>query len=92
MTFWLFKPTDLISSKNILPYKIKNGEELLNFLTVLFVLFLVYIRNKVNKEMSRMIMISGAIFILVLGVIFHLNNSNKKEELELPTYENSLSF
>jgi len=95
MTFWLFKPTNLLSSKNVLPYKINNIEEFLNFFTIIFFITLLYLKDKIQPKIFKNISIAGLITLIILGIISHITSAEKLENIngiEVPYFENSLSL
>ena len=90
MSFWLFKPSGLISSKNVLPYKIENSEELLNFLTLAGAVVMYFMKKKLDKELWKKILITFFSTIIFLGCLIHLNKDTTEniEGMKIPKYAN----
>ena len=90
MSFWLFKPSELLSSKNLLIYKISEYEELLNFLTLLGTITIYIVRKKIDKELLKKI--SGIFFsiIIFVGCLLHFSKNKENTEsiqgMEIPKY------
>ena len=101
MPFWLFNPSSLISSKNVLVYKHSNFEELMNFFTILLVSFAIIFKNKLSDEMWRKVFIVSFLLIFTMGVLLHMasGQSNNQirhknefiEGVEIPRFSNSLT-
>ena len=91
MSFWLFKPSQLLSSKNILPHKIENSEEFLNFVTILGSLALYFGKKKLDKELWKKILIIFFSAIVLIGILVHSKGGNNTESIqgmEIPKYAN----
>ena len=90
MSFWLFKPSDLISSKNIMPYKIENYEEFLNFITLIGSFVMIFTRKKMDKELWKKISVIFFSAIIFIGCLLHFNRENLEniEGMEIPKYAN----
>lgn len=102
MSFWLFSPTSLLSSKNVLIYNISNLEELMNFFSIVLIGLAVAFKDKLADETWRKIFIVSFIVIFVMGVLLHmasaqpsspmLNKNEFIEGIEIPKFSNSLTI
>jgi hypothetical protein len=103
MSFWLFNPTSLISSKNVLIYKISSFEELMNLFTIMLVSLAVIFKDKLADEFWKKIFFISFLVVFVMGVMLHLSfspdtinvesNTNEFiEGIEIPKLSNSLSI
>ena len=90
MSFWLFKPTQLLSSKNILLHKIENSEEFLNFLTLASAVVMYFTQKKLDKVLWKKILIILFSAILIIGSIIHMNRDDVEsiQGMEIPKYAN----
>ena len=90
MSFWLFKPSELASSKNLMPYKIENSEEFLNFLTLVGTIVLCYFYKKMDLNLWKKIMLVFFSTIILIGSLLHLNNDNVEtiQGMKIPKYSN----
>mgnify|MGYP003144785777 CR=1 FL=1 len=101
MSFWLFKPTSLLSSNNVLVYNISSFEEFMNFLTVLMVGLALIFKNKFNQEAWRKAFLISFLTICFLGILLHFasppqNIAISRESefingIEIPKFSNSLT-
>ena len=101
MSFWLFKPTSLLSSNNVLVYNISSFEEFMNFLTVLLVGLSLIFKNKLRQETWKKAFLISFLTISVLGILLHFSSpprvasfsreSEFIEGIEIPKFSNSLT-
>ena len=68
MTFWLYQPNQLFKSSSILPHKSKDAGDLLNFLTIFLLSFSAYMKNKINNEVWKKMLIGGLLAIVVIAL------------------------
>lgn len=78
MTFWLYKPKQFFKSSSILPYKSQDAGDVLNFLTLMLLSFVLIMKNKIDNDTLKKISIVG--FLLIL--FFSLFTSSSTEETE----------
>ena len=101
MSFWLFKPTSLLNSSNVLVYNISSFEEFMNFLTVLLVGLALIFKNKLGQETWKKTFLITFLTICVLGVMLHFSSPpqqtviSRESEfvngIEIPKFSNSLT-
>ena len=90
MSFWLFKPSELVSRKNVLPHKIENSEELLNFVTLAGAIVMYFMQKKIEKELLKKVALIFFATVIFLGCLIHLNRDNVEniEGMKIPKYAN----
>tara|TARA_R110001632_G_scaffold5171_4_gene21114 strand:- start:2367 stop:2660 length:294 start_codon:yes stop_codon:yes gene_type:complete len=87
MTFWLYQPNQLFKSSSILPHKSKDAGDLLNFLTIFLLSFSAYMKNKINNEVWKKMLIGGLLAIVVMSLFFSgKDDTDTIEGLEVPKY------
>lgn len=94
MTFWVFKPTELIT-----PTIPDDINKILNLLTLILILYVSVKREEIFKDKSKIYLFSFLfIFLLLLGVASNItdkytNPDNKIDKnMKVPTFEESMFF
>ena len=91
MTYWLYDPRKLASSSTLIPYKQKNLDEFLNFLTFLCLLSYMYLYKTKQIQKHGGILAFCFVTILFLGIITGVPGKNNGKDNNLfSNYDNSL--
>lgn len=95
MTYWFYDPKKLASSSTLIPYKQKNLDEYLNFLSFLCLLLYVYLYKTKQLEKYGKALLFFFLTVLFLGIAKggksktnYINNDNNN----FGNYDNSLLF
>ena len=94
MTYWFYDPKKLASSSTLIPYKQKNLDEYLNFLSFLCLLSYLYLYKTKQLEKYGKALLFISLTVLFLGIATggnskrsYINNNNN-----FGNYDNSLLF
>jgi hypothetical protein len=92
MTFWIFKPSELI-----IPSVPNELTKILNILTLLLAIYVTVKRDEIFKDKSKIYLFSlFFIILLLLGVISTLlenyTNINKDKDMKIPTFDETMYF
>ena len=87
MTFWIYNPLELAKPSNLLLYKSKSFGDVLNFLTIIMVLFTVYAKKYIPQINWQKLFSFSLLTILITGVLLTSKDTGAKNE-KIPKYSN----
>ncbi len=87
MTFWVYNPLELTKPSNLLLYKSKGLGDVLNFLTIIMVLFTVYAKKYIPQINWQKFFSFSLLTILLTGMLLTSRDTSSKNE-QIPKYSN----
>lgn len=92
MTYWIYDPKRLTSSSTLIPYKIQDIGDLLNFMTLSLFIFYVYIYKNNLIEKHGKNLLSVLLTVMVLGLLTGLQQDKNDNVLhyDFKNYDRSL--
>ena len=87
MTFWVYNPLELAKPSNFLLHKSKGLGDVLNFLTIIMVLFTVYAKKYIPQINWQKFFSISLLTILLAGMLLTSKDTAVKNE-KIPKYAN----
>lgn len=92
MTYWLYNPNTLVSTRSVIPTKSQDAGDVLNFLTLNMIFLFCYLKKINSFEKYSKYYMYAMVTIIFMGILFGSPRKSQDNYLKYNDYKYSLSI